>query len=91
MVVVVRHGVGRAMVFSRVVVREAVNHLREEEAYRKEKAEQDHGQARATQVPHRGKITRARHGGSRLLRFSRETPGFSGRESGTAARQVTVT
>jgi hypothetical protein len=64
-VIVARRGVGRAMVFSRVVVSEAVSHLREEEAYPKEKGEQDDREARATQVAHRVKITRDRHRGSR--------------------------
>ena len=57
MVILGRRGVGRAMVFSRVVVREAVNHLRQQEAYPEEKGEQDDGEARATQLPHYGKIT----------------------------------
>jgi hypothetical protein len=80
--IVVRRGVGRAMVFSRVVVREAVNHLREEEAYPKEKGQQDDREARATQVPHRGKITRDRHRGSGLLQFLRAEPGILGQGSG---------
>jgi hypothetical protein len=63
MVIVGRRGVGRDMVFSRVVVSEAVNHLWQEEAYPEEKGEQDDREAGATQVPHRVKITRDRQRG----------------------------
>lgn len=80
-VVVGRRGVGRAMVFSGVMVREAMNHLWQEEAYPKEKGEQDDREAGATQVPHRVKITRLRHRGSRRDSFSGK-PAISGWEGG---------
>ena len=86
MAVVARRGGGRAMVLSGVMVREVVSHLGEEEAYPKEKGEQEDREARTTQMPHRGKIIRDRDCGSRLLRFLlqflRANPGILGHGSG---------
>jgi hypothetical protein len=54
-------GIVRVMVLRCVVVCEVVTHLGEERSYPQEKGERNSGKARATQVSHRGKITRKQH------------------------------
>ena len=51
-------GIVRIMVLRRVAMCEAVTHLGEEKSQPQETGDQNSGDARATQVSHRGKITR---------------------------------
>ena len=64
-VVRVRLGSGRGVVLRRMVMRETVSHLGEEEAQTQKEGEQEARDAGAAQVPHAGKITPDEAAGAR--------------------------
>jgi hypothetical protein len=70
-VVRVRLGSGGGVVLRRMVMREAVGHLGEEEAQTQKEGEQEARDAGAAQVPHAGKITPDEAAGARLTAEAR--------------------